>query len=299
MSEVNKSGVPRLTLDGGRCLILFVCVWALCYIICGAINGFILYRWGDSVRAMRLAAVLQDMLVFIVPSLVSAVMVTRLPADLLCVNVRPRLNMLLIGACTMVVSIPAVNEIIAINKSMTLPQSLGGVEQWMRQAQEQASGYIEQVLGGADVGSLVVSLLLVGILAAVSEELLFRGCLQRLLMACRLNHHAAIWIAAFVFSAIHMQFFGFFPRLLLGAFFGYTLYWSGSLWTSVAMHALNNVLYVSGRWGALRHGADVSGAETMGADVWPLVVVSATLTVLGIILLRRASLRRKSRSDNF
>lgn len=104
-----------------------------------------------------------------------------------------------------------------------------------------------------------------------------------------MNHHAAIWIAAAVFSAIHMQFFGFFPRLLLGALFGYVFYWSGSLWTSVALHATNNIIYVLGRWVSLRSGVDLTATDN-AADYSPtLIIVSTLLVITGLYLVRRST----------
>ncbi|MDE6395798.1 MAG: CPBP family intramembrane metalloprotease, partial [Muribaculaceae bacterium] len=97
------------------------------------------------------------------------------------------------------------------------------------------------------VGSLVVSVLIVGILAGFSEELFFRGALQRLLSSANgIKPIAAIFISAFIFSFIHFQFYGFFPRLILGIYFGYLLYRTGSLWIPAIVHAFNNSLYIIG-----------------------------------------------------
>ena len=68
---------------------------------------------------------------------------------------------------------------------------------------------------------------------------------------------ASVWIAAFVFSAMHFQFFGFIPRLLLGAFFGYLYIWSGSIWTSVFAHALNNSMVVITAWLVAKGKTDI------------------------------------------
>ena len=71
---------------------------------------------------------------------------------------------------------------------------------------------------------------------------MFRGSLQRLISERKINIHVAVWVTAFIFSIIHLQIFGFVPRLLLGAFFGYMLAWSGSLWLPIMAHAFNNSL---------------------------------------------------------
>jgi len=59
-----------------------------------------------------------------------------------------------------------------------------------------------------------------------------------------MNIHAAIWVTAFIFSAIHVQFYGFLPRILLGAAFGYMAVWSGSLWLPILAHFINNAVGV-------------------------------------------------------
>ena len=93
-------------------------------------------------------------------------------------------------------------------------------------------------------GSLIVTVLMVGLMTGIGEELTFRGIIQSLVTEKSNNHHIAIWVTAIIFSAIHFQFFGFFPRMLLGAFFGYLMVWSGSIWLPIYAHFLNNSMAV-------------------------------------------------------
>jgi membrane protease YdiL (CAAX protease family) len=85
---------------------------------------------------------------------------------------------------------------------------------------------------------------MVALLPAVGEEFLFRGVIQRSFTRMTKNHHHGIWISAFFFSALHMQFYGFLPRLLLGGLFGYLLVWSGSMWIPILAHFFNNAFAV-------------------------------------------------------
>ena len=94
------------------------------------------------------------------------------------------------------------------------------------------------------IGDLVVNLIIVALLAAVGEELLFRGSMQNIFLEWTKNKHAAVWITAVLFSALHAQFYGFLPRMLLGVVLGYLYIWSGSLWLSMLFHFLNNGLAV-------------------------------------------------------
>ena len=130
--------------------------------------------------------------------------------------------------------------IIEWNQGMKLPDALSGVEQWMRDKEDQLAGLTEYLTDFATPVQFVVALLVIGIIPAFGEEVLFRGVLQRKLTEHWANPHLAIWVAAALFSAIHVQFYGFIPRMLLGALFGYLYYWSGSLWVAIFAHFVNN-----------------------------------------------------------
>lgn len=112
--------------------------------------------------------------------------------------------------------------------------------EWAYAKEEALRELTEQLTRFESVGSLLVGMLVIAVLPAVGEELVFRGIIQRRLYTLVRNPHAAIWIAAVAFSAIHIQFFGFFPRLLLGALFGYLYHWSGNLWYPIFAHFVNN-----------------------------------------------------------
>ncbi|MDE6782221.1 MAG: CPBP family intramembrane metalloprotease, partial [Paramuribaculum sp.] len=219
--------------------LMLLLAWMLCSIIGSFVMALVM---GDGTQAgrMRIAIVVQDILMFILPALLTAVFITSRPAELLGVTRRFPPSALLLVFMIMVVSAPAMNILISFNQSLTLPESLKPIEEWMRHSEESAAHSLSLVTGSTSVGSLIISILIVGILAGFSEEIFFRGALQRIMATGGVSAHAAIWIAAFIFSAFHMQFFGFLPRLLLGAFFGYLLWWSGSLWLPVCAHALNN-----------------------------------------------------------
>lgn len=122
----------------------------------------------------------------------------------------------------------------------------------------------------------------------------FRAGLQKALTSSGLNHHLAIWTAAFIFSAVHFQFFGFVPRLLLGALFGYLYCYTGSIWIAATAHALNNSLVVLSAWLTARGVVDVRFDEigTGGEYGWLFALASAVLTTGFIIYLWNIFFRR-------
>lgn len=130
--------------------------------------------------------------------------------------------------------------IIEWNQGMVLPEAMRGVEKWMKNSEE-ATGEMTKFLTTFKTPSqLIVALVVVAVLAGISEELLFRGVLQNITLRAFGNPHLAIWFAAFTFSFIHLQFYGFFPRMLLGALFGYLYYWTKNLWVPMFAHFVNN-----------------------------------------------------------
>lgn len=284
--KTNKNTVPTLSLTPGRRLMLAACVTVLFYVITALALQLMRGAFGaDNVRMLRIAAVMQDMLLFVLPAVIVAILLTRLPARFLAVDYAPRGRAICLAALTMIVSIPAMNWVIELNASMPLPE---GIASYLHQLEQTAARTTEAMLGATDIGSLVMNLLIVAVLAGFSEELFFRGMVQRLFIGCRWNAVAAIWVAAALFSAMHMQVFGFVPRLLLGAFFGYLLLWSGSLWLPVAMHVLNNAIYIISRHCA--GAADLNLLGTEGTAVSYIIIgVSAALTVIGLVLTRRAA----------
>lgn len=89
------------------------------------------------------------------------------------------------------------------------------------------------LLAGDGLLTFLSNLVVMALMAGITEEFLFRGALQRIIGQWTANHHIVIWSAAILFSAFHLQFYGFLPRMLLGAYFGYLLYWSRNIWIPV------------------------------------------------------------------
>ena len=142
-----------------------------------------------------------------------------------------------------VVAFMTVNSIfIEWNAKMELPDFLRGFEAWAKRLEEQAQVLTQMMTRFDNKVDLMLALIVIGLVPAVGEELLFRGLIQNQLLGIAKNPHVAIWLAAIIFSAFHFQFYGFVPRMLLGALFGYLYYWSGNLLVPILAHLINNGL---------------------------------------------------------
>jgi membrane protease YdiL (CAAX protease family) len=177
---------------------------------------------------------------FLVPAIFFAKVIVRQPKTYLKANWRFPLILLLVVFFIMLISSPLMEMLIHFNQKMVLPQALKGLEKWMRSMEDTAGQQTEILLQMKSPLSFLVNLLMIAILPAVAEEFLFRGCFQQIFTGWTKSIHWGVWISAALFSAIHFQFFGFLPRMLLGVFFGYFAAWSGSIWPGVLGHFLNN-----------------------------------------------------------
>ncbi len=130
--------------------------------------------------------------------------------------------------------------IIEWNQGVIFPETLKGIEKWMKESEDSAGELTKFLTNFKSPSQLVVAMIVVAVLAGISEELIFRGVLQNITLRASGNPHVAIWFAAFVFSFIHLQFYGFFPRMFLGALFGYLYYWTKNIWVPIFAHFVNN-----------------------------------------------------------
>jgi uncharacterized protein len=126
------------------------------------------------------------------------------------------------------------------NSKMDLPVWMDGIESWM-QSKEESLKQLTEVLTTFDtVPQLLAGFVVIALIPAIGEELLFRGLIQPRMYRLTRNVHVAIWFTGFFFSAVHMQFYGLIPRMLLGVLLGYLYVWSGNLWYPIIGHFTNN-----------------------------------------------------------
>lgn len=140
----------------------------------------------------------------------------------------------------MLIAGPMISALVVFNEQLQLPAELAGLEQWMKNSEASAELLTKAFLQTETVSGLLLNLVIVAALAGIGEELLFRGVLQRVVFDKTKNIHAATIITAILFSAIHLQFYGFLPRMVMGIMLGYMYHWSGSLLVPMLAHVVNN-----------------------------------------------------------
>ena len=253
----------------------------------------------SDINTLKWIQLLQTITLFLLPSLMIAYLCAKAPFSWLQLDKKADWKMFLWAVGIMLVALPAINMLAQWNQHMVLPTWLSGVEEWMKAKETEAEWLTKQFMSVTTISGLLVNLLLMAVLPALSEEITFRGVLQRLLnfQLSTFNSHLAIWLTAIIFSAIHMQFYGFVPRMLMGALFGYMLVWTGSLWVPMLMHFVNNGMAVLLYFMANRAHWDMDKVDAIGTGntLW-LGIVSLVLTVVGIYMFRRSTTIRSASS---
>lgn len=202
------------------------------------------YSDPQTVNALKYFQIVNQLGVFVVPAILFVILTDDNISGYLNLDKGSRQFSVIFGFIVLVVSLPFINWIVVINSDMHLPSFLSGVETWMRSAEDNAQQLTNAFLATGTWGGFLVNLLMIAGLAAIGEELIFRGILVRLFGEWTRNVHLSVIIPAFLFSALHLQFYGFFGRFMLGIILGYLFIWSGSLWVPIIVHFLNNVMAV-------------------------------------------------------
>jgi len=182
------------------------------------------------VRGMLL---IQFLSLFVIPSFLFGYFSDPKPVSYLGLRSAKPMYFIL-GAAVLILALPFVDWMGAINHQLIPETTATG--KWMKESEELAQQQIGFMLKQNTVKGLLMNLLFIAVFAGVGEELFFRGVLQRIFIKMFKNPWAGIIATAIIFSAIHMQFYGFIPRFILGVLLGVIYWYSGSLWPAILAH---------------------------------------------------------------
>lgn len=261
---------------------IFAIIFLVCTLLGAAVSATMAFG-GDLM--LKWAQGISSMLMFVVPPIVYY-FVTRKESPMQALGFRKIASpscMLVAGIILMFISLPVTNQLTAWNEAMKFGPALEKLETWIKNLEDSAAAITERMLNVDTIGGLLLNLLVIALIPAIGEELTFRGVLQQSLTRGLKNPHVAIILSAAIFSFIHFQFYGFLPRMFLGLLLGYMFYITGSLWTSILMHFLNNgtavMLYYLNNRGFIHVDVEHFGASS---SMW-LIMASALMTV-GLIV---------------
>ncbi|HRZ98828.1 MAG TPA: CPBP family intramembrane metalloprotease [Paludibacter sp.] len=242
-------------------------------------------------QTLKLLQLFQSLGMFIIPPFVLAYLWSEKPFSYLKLNTSVHLWDVFMVILIMILAIPAINLLSAVNQQLVLPDFLHSFEEWMKSTEAETAITTQKFVQVKGIGALAFNIFLMAIIPALGEELFFRGTVQKIFTEWK-KAIPAIWITAVIFSIIHFQFYGFVPRMLLGAYFGYLLFWSGNLWLPIIAHFINNALAVLFYYLKF-NGYKVIDIDTIGTGntIW-LGILSLIVTLGSIIMLRKSFLNR-------
>ena len=241
----------------------------------------------QSANTMRLAQTIQTIIMFLCSALVFAYLCHGNVKAYFKAGIKINIKYLLFAIAIIIVIQPLIYTISYYNHQLVLPDFLAPLENWMKDKEAVAERTMNLLFEERTITGLVLNLLVIAVVAGLAEEFFFRGCIQQMIQKIVNNPHAAVWIAAVIFSVMHFQFYGFVPRVLLGALLGYLYIWSGSIWVPVIIHTIHNALNVVIAF--VYYNTEMYGRmENFGlADNVLFIITSVILSLVIVFILYR------------
>lgn len=261
--------------------IIILSVWIFLGSILGTAIGFIypLVTGQDamSLNSLRFMQITSQIFTFVLPPILYAMLVHEQPFKSLGFNKTTILWILI--SVIMTYTIMPLNSVFGEwNAGLKLPESMSKLEELMKSMQESSTELMEKFVNVDSIRGLIINLFMIAALAAIGEELLFRSIIQTSLIKICKNAHVGIIIASVIFSFIHLEFYGFLPRLIMGMILGYMFYYSRSIWIPMTIHFVNNgtivfIYYLN------NIGVTNIDVETFGQTNIPIMVSSTVVTI--------------------
>lgn len=296
---------PQLILTAFIVLVCFLTVFLIALFAAIpfiGLNGMMdLFSGGNglndpsAIALLKYFQVVQSFGIFVLPPVIAGWLFSGDPAGYLQLNRKVNPGMIFIAVAAILIINPFISFIGQINEAMSLPDFLSDVEDWMKRMESQAEMLIERFMEVETIGGLLFNLLMIAVIPAIGEEFLFRGVIQKIFTKMTRNDHWGIWISAFLFSTLHMQFYGFVPRMLLGGLFGYMLVYSGSLWFPVISHFVNNAAGVLFLYFENKGYKGIEKISAFGEEMiymLPLALISLIATIYLMFLLKTRGFKK-------
>lgn len=285
--------------------VLWLGIMALLFVV--TMVGYVVYvqlTGVQSVLELKMAQLVQSVMVFVVPALLAVWCWSCRPAEWLRLRAVGNGWMYAIVVVLMIVAQPGINMLATWNEGFRLPAFMSEIEQYFQDMEASARELTEMLAAAPTIGALLLNLVVLAAVPALGEELTFRGVLLGLTdgdttLGARISPshrtHIAVWVVGIIFSLIHFQFYGFIPRMLLGVVLGYLLVWTGSLWVPMVAHFTNNALVVLLYFAEEHFAINSESLEAFGtgATSWA-GWLSILLSLLLLWLVRNAVQKRSS-----
>lgn len=236
----------------------------------------------ENVKILKYLQLVQSVGLFILPPFIIGYLFSRHSFSFLKLNIKPKQKSVIAIIILMIAAIPAINLFAQAN--IMLLDSIFSPNNWMKEMEELALKTTEAFLNADSVLGLMANILIIAIIPAIGEELIFRGILQKIFINWTRNIHFSVIFTAIIFSGFHFQFYGFLPRFLLGVLFGYLFVWSKTIWLPIIAHFVNNGFAVIISY-FISRGNIPKDIENVGMDSSTIIYAIISL-VIAFLLIR-------------
>jgi membrane protease YdiL (CAAX protease family) len=277
-------GLFGVCLVGFSFLGLDIAAW-LTHTTVGQLESMSNLNDANVILGLKIEQIISSFGGFIVPALIFALLASSYKLEYLQINRLGKIGTLITGGLLMLCAFPLINYLGEWNSHLQLPASMKDIQDLIKSMEDKAGAVTDAFMGHQTISGLLLNLFMVGLLAAVAEELFFRACLQKLIIKATGNIHVGVWITGILFSAIHFEFFGFVPRMLMGVYLGYLFVWSKSLWVPIFAHFVNNATVVFLMYLEERNIAPKK-IEEIGTNSGEIVyVIASVVIVIGLLVV--------------
>lgn len=189
-------------------------------------------------------------------------------------------------------NLPKINEVFgAIIIWAGLFFIVNGVSHILMPLSEQNQEVAKQLAKLTYHPNIWINLLVVAVLPAICEEILFRGMIYKGIENKRFGKRAIV-VTGILFGLMHLDFIRMIPTALLGFGLAYVVYKTQSILLPMLMHFLNNALVV---WvGHIPVEETTEVANVSGGLILSMLAVGSIILIAGIILLGKG----RDREDN-
>ncbi len=232
---------------------------------------------------LKIIQVFSDIGLFVIPALVLPfVFFQRGPVSFMGMLKRTSLVVFLIAMCMALCIQPLVSVTALMNEHLVLPHFLSGLEQQMQNLEKKNEALMDTFLKMHGPIDFLINTLIIAVLPAIAEELFFRGFLQKTLQIRIKNGTTVVIVTAFIFRCIHLEFYGFLPRFILGLLLGYAYLWSGDIKVPILIHFTNNFLDLCLSYFTPQAGKIVASQNSL--DMIQIILCVLSLFVLALLM---------------
>ncbi len=224
-------------------LVLVVLISVVCFSPIAIFVGNLTSRLGGSTATvLKVTQIISSIGIMIVPSFIFISLIKQKPSSYLYLSQPFSLRQFLLTNVVYFASVPFVTGLTILNQNIHLPERWHALESYILESEQKIELLTYQMLDLSAPYSWITNFLVIALVAGLSEEIMFRGTLQRVLTSSMKRTWLAILITNIIFSFIHFQFFGFIPRLALGIILSLIVLRTNNLWLAIYAHTLNNTM---------------------------------------------------------